>query len=148
MSSWGWGSKFLNLQAVNDFSIFGSKSSLFFFTSSWEAFFCEKLKKEEPFFFLIFFVNKDLSRPQRDERARKRPIRTNLQNLWGKRRKIWFSKLPYSREFSNFWFQKLTDISYKLMSSWGWGSKLSNLQQVGDFLFLGPKVHFLGEWGA
>ena len=27
MSSWGWGSKFLNFMAVNDFSIFGSKSS-------------------------------------------------------------------------------------------------------------------------
>ena len=27
MSSWGWGSKFSNLQAVSDFSIFGSKSS-------------------------------------------------------------------------------------------------------------------------
>ena len=33
------------------------------FSGRWEAFFCEKLKKEEPFFFLIFFVNKDLSRP-------------------------------------------------------------------------------------
>ena len=27
MSSWGWGSKFSNLQQVGDFSIFGSKSS-------------------------------------------------------------------------------------------------------------------------
>ena len=25
------------------------------------------------------------------------------------------------------------------MSSWGWGSKISNLQQVGDFFFLGSK---------
>ena len=56
MSSWGWGSKFLNFKAVNDFSIFGSKSSPFYFTSRWEAFFCEKLKKEEPSFFLIFFA--------------------------------------------------------------------------------------------
>ena len=56
MSSWGWGSFFFNLQAVNDFSIFGSKSSPFYFTSRWEAFFCEKLKKEEPSFFLIFFA--------------------------------------------------------------------------------------------
>ena len=56
MSSWGWGSKFLNFKAVNDFSIFGSKSSPFYFTSRWEAFFCEKLKKYELFFFLIFFA--------------------------------------------------------------------------------------------
>ena len=28
MSSWGWGSKFSNLQQVGDFSFFGSKSSL------------------------------------------------------------------------------------------------------------------------
>ena len=28
MSSWGWGSKFSNLQQVGDFSILGSKSSL------------------------------------------------------------------------------------------------------------------------
>ena len=27
MSSWGWGTKFSNLQQVGDFSIFGSKSS-------------------------------------------------------------------------------------------------------------------------
>ena len=54
MSSWGWGSKFSNLQAVNDFSIFGSKSSLFYFTTNWEAFFCRNLKKGGFFFFFIF----------------------------------------------------------------------------------------------
>ena len=48
MSSWGWGNKISILEQVGDFSFFGSKSSLFF-TSSCEAFFCEKLKKEEPF---------------------------------------------------------------------------------------------------
>ena len=31
MSSWGWGSKFSNLQQVGDFSIFGSKSVTFYF---------------------------------------------------------------------------------------------------------------------
>ena len=44
-----------------------------------------------------------------------------------------------------------------LMSSWGLGTKFSKSQLVGEFsifgskwinLFLGPKVHFLGEWGA
>ena len=49
-----FGVKFL--EQVGNFFIFGSKSSLFIFTSRWEAFFCEKLKKEEPFFFLIFFA--------------------------------------------------------------------------------------------
>ena len=56
MSSWGAGSKISKLEQVGDFFIFGSKSSLFIFTGRWEAFFCEKLKKEEPFFFLIFFA--------------------------------------------------------------------------------------------
>ena len=35
-----------------------------------------------------------------------------------------------------------------LMSSLRLGSKFSNLLQVGDFFFLGVKVHFLGECGA
>ena len=56
MSSWGASSKISKLEQVGDFFIFGPKSSPFYFTSRWEAFFCEKLEKEEPFFFLIFFV--------------------------------------------------------------------------------------------
>ena len=54
MSSWGSGSKISKLEQVGDFFIFGCKSSPFYFTSRWVAFFCEKLKKYELFFFLIF----------------------------------------------------------------------------------------------
>ena len=34
------------------------------------------------------------------------------------------------------------------MSSWGWGSKFSNLQQVGDFSIFGSKSSFSGEVGG
>ena len=42
MSSWGSGSKISNLQQVGDVSFFRSKSSLFFFTTTREAFFAKK----------------------------------------------------------------------------------------------------------
>ena len=43
MSSWGSWSKISKLQQVGDVSFFRSKSSLFIFTNTWEAFFCEKI---------------------------------------------------------------------------------------------------------
>ena len=57
-----------------------------------------------------------------------------------------FSKLPYSREFLNIWFQKLTDIKYK--SKLEVGVKFSNLQQVGDFSIFGSKSSFSGGVGV
>ena len=42
----------------------------------------------------------------------------------------------YSYRFQNF------------MSSWGWGSKFSNLQHVGDFSIFGSKSSFSGEVGG
>ena len=56
-----------------------------------------------------------------------------------------FSKLPYSRDFSNIWFQKLTDIKAK--SKLGVGVKFSNLQQVGDFSIFESKSSFSGGMG-
>ena len=47
MSSWGSWSKISKLQQVGDVSFFRSKSSLFIFTATWEAYFCENLKKDE-----------------------------------------------------------------------------------------------------
>ena len=54
MSSWGWENKILKLEQVGDFFIFRSKSSLFIFTGSWEAFFCKKLKKMRTFLLFDF----------------------------------------------------------------------------------------------
>ena len=47
ISSWGSSSKISKLKQVGDVIDFRSKSSLFIFTTTWEAFLCEKLKKEK-----------------------------------------------------------------------------------------------------
>ena len=57
-----------------------------------------------------------------------------------------FSKLLYSLEFSNIWFQKLTDIIHK--SKLGVGVKFPKLQQVGDFSIFGSKSSFSGGVGV
>ena len=49
-----------------------------------------------------------------------------------------FSKLPYSREFSNIWFQKSTDIRYKRSLStifWKFQKAISIWVLVGGFNF-------------
>ena len=49
-----------------------------------------------------------------------------------------FSKLPHSREFSNIWFQKLTDIRYKRSLwtlFWKFQEPVSIWVLVGDFNF-------------
>ena len=53
MSSWGSSSKILKLQQVGDFSFFRSKSSVFFFTSTREAFFAKKYQ----FFIFLCLLN-------------------------------------------------------------------------------------------
>ena len=53
MSSWGSWSKISKLQQVGDVSLFRSKSSLFIFTNTWEAFFA---KKYQFFIFLWLFI--------------------------------------------------------------------------------------------
>ena len=50
ISSWGSWSKISKLQQVGDVIDFRSKSSLSIFTTTWEAFLCEKLKKDELMF--------------------------------------------------------------------------------------------------
>ena len=66
--------------------------------------------------------------------------------VWGTQ----FSKLPYSRDFSNIWFQKLSFFFAYIVVFWKFiiffeNFKFSNLLQVGNFSIF---VHFLRGWGA
>ena len=55
MSSWGSRSKISKLQQVGDVSFFRSKSSLFIFTTTWEAFFAKKYQFSN-FLWLFIFI--------------------------------------------------------------------------------------------
>ena len=55
MSSWGSWSKISKLQQVGDVSFFRSKSSLFIFTTTWEAFFAKKYQFSN-FLWLFIFI--------------------------------------------------------------------------------------------
>ena len=55
MTSWGSWSKISKLQQVGDVSFFRSKSSLFIFTTTWEAFFAKKYQFSN-FLWLFIFI--------------------------------------------------------------------------------------------
>ena len=155
MSSWGWGSIFFNLQAVNDFSIFGSKSSLFFSPVVGRPFFAKSWKKKNLFSFWILTASTDFCpiptmslRGPATQHLHNRARSASLMGLVDGRSNGFFIFLHTLWVYRTciglliYMFKICHQLCYgfeSFMSSWGSGSKISNLQQVGDVSFFRSK---------
>ena len=158
-------SKISKLLQVGDVKDFWSKSSLFIFTNTWEAFFaknwkktnlCAETRKTLNFRVSTFSVpsgsRADLHPRPEGPSLRMDGMGWNIKSvlqisLYFVSRKNMFIPTYIYNILKNcyqhsYWFQNF-------MSSWGSWSKNSKLQQVGDFSFFGstssllvPKVSF------